>query len=182
MKEPDFSVFPVLETGRLVFRKLLLSDAPEIYRLRSDLNVAALTGIVPSSCMDDAIAHINKIEKLVQENTSIYWAISHKEDPVLIGTICLWNFDIPHDTVEIGYELLPEYRGKGLAVEAIRCVTGFGFDKMGASCISAFPSEANKPSVKLLEKVGFKHTGHHHKNMHTNVAGLLTFVLDRGRI
>ena len=181
MKAPDFSVFPVLETDRLKLRRLVLSDAPEIYRLRSDLEVAVLTGIVPASSIDDAIAHIHKIEKLVSENVSMYWAISFKEDPALIGTICLWNLDIPQETVEIGYELLPEFRGKGIAAEAIRCVTNFGFDEMGAKSITAFPSEANAPSVKLLEKLGFKPADHDHKNEHTNVAGLLTFVLDRQR-
>jgi RimJ/RimL family protein N-acetyltransferase len=178
MKAPDFSIFPVLETDRLVLRKLSLSDAPEIYRLRSDLAVAALTGIVPSLNIDDAIVHINKIEKLVFENVSIYWAISIKQDPALIGTICLWNLNIPEETVEIGYELLPEFRGKGLAAEAIKCVTGFGFDKMGAKKIIGFPSETNAPSVKLLEKLGFKLSDHHEHNEHTNVAGLLTFVLN----
>lgn len=181
MKALDFSIFPVLETDRLVLRRLVLSDAPEIYRLRSDLAVAALTGIVPSSTIDDAIAHINKIEKLVSENASVYWAISYKQDPALIGTICLWNFDIPQETVEIGYELLPEYRGKGLAAEAIKCVTTFGFDEIGARSITAFPSEANVASVKLLEKLGFKPADNEYQNDHTNVAGLLTFVLDRER-
>ncbi|HMI05544.1 MAG TPA: GNAT family N-acetyltransferase [Pedobacter sp.] len=179
MKAPDFSLFPVLETDRLVLRKLVLSDAPEIYRLRSDLAVAALTGIVPSLNIDDAIAHINKIEKLVFENVSVYWAISYKQDPALIGTICLWNLDIQGETAEIGYELLPEFRGKGLAAEAIKCVTRFGFDKMEAKSIIGFPAEANTPSVKLLEKLGFRLSENDQQNEHTNVAGLLTFVLDR---
>jgi ribosomal-protein-alanine N-acetyltransferase len=177
MKAPDFLVFPLLETERLSLRKLSLNDAPEIYRLRSDLEVAALTGIVPALSIDDAIAHINKIEKLIFENFSMYWAISYKGDPALIGTICLWNFDIPNETVEIGYELLPGFRGKGLAAEAIKCVTSFGFDKLGAKIITAFPSEANTSSVKLLEKLGFKRSDNDHQNEHTNVAGLLIFVL-----
>lgn len=181
MKARDFSAFPVLETERLILRKLSLSDAPEIYKLRSDLAVAALTGIVPASGIDDAIAHINKIEKLIFENASIYWAISYKQDPALIGTICLWNFDVAQETVEIGYELLPEFRGKGLAAEAIKSVTSFGFDKMGVKSIVGFPSEDNAPSVKLLEKLGFRLSANDHQNEHTNVAGLLTFVLDRER-
>lgn len=179
MKTPDFLVFPALETERLILRKLALSGAPEIYRLRSDSEVAVLTGIVPALSIDDAIAHINKIEKLISEEVSTYWAISYKGDPALIGTICLWNFDIPNETVEIGYELLPEFRGKGIAAEAIKCVTSFGFDKIGAKSITAFPSEANTPSVKLLEKLGFKRADHDYHNEHPNVAGLLTFVLNR---
>lgn len=111
----------------------------------------------------------------------MYWAISYKQDPALIGTICLWNFDIPQETVEIGYELLPEFREKGLAAEAITCVTSFGFNKIGTRSITAFPSEANVASVKLLEKLGFKSADNDYQNDHTNVVGLLTFVLDRER-
>lgn len=182
MKAPDFSKFPALETERLVLRKLALSDAPEIYRLRSDLEVAVLTGIVPALSIDDAIAHINKIEKLTFKNVSMYWAISYKGDPALIGTICLWNFDIPNETVEIGYELLPEFRGKGIAAEAIKNVTSFGFGKIGAKSITAFPSVDNAASVRLLEKLGFKPADNDYQNEHTNVAGLLTLVLNRERI
>lgn len=55
MKPLDFSTFPVLETDRLVLRRLSLEDAPVIYQLCSDVDVAALTGNAPFLHINEAI-------------------------------------------------------------------------------------------------------------------------------
>src|SRR5689334_22699067 len=117
MKQLDFSIFPVLKTSRLVLRELSAQDALQIHSLRSDPKIASMTGRVPSTGIEDAMVHIYKVKKLVENNVSVYWAISLLEDPTLIGTICLWNFDLENAVVEIGYELLPEFQGKGIMRE-----------------------------------------------------------------
>jgi len=177
MRQPDFSIFPVVETERLKLRKLLLDDAAEIYQLRSDLKIAALTGRTPATSLNDAISFIHKIEKFVDENQSIYWAISFKDAPSLIGTICLWNFDLQNETVEIGYELLPQFQNKGIMAEAIVHILNYGFKTIKVKMITACPSDDNPRSVKLLEKVGFKLASDSYQNTHENVPGLLTFTL-----
>jgi len=177
MRQPDFSIFPVVETERLKLRKLLLDDAAEIYQLRSDLKIAALTGRIPATSLNDAISFIHNIEKFVEENQSVYWAISFKDAPSLIGTICLWNFDLQNETVEIGYELLPQFQNKGIMAEAIVHILNYGFKTIKVKMITAFPSDDNPRSVKLLEKVGFKLASDSYQNTHENVPGLLTFTL-----
>jgi len=103
MEQLDFSNFPVLETDRLILRRLSLEDAPVIYQLRSDVEVAALTGKAPFIHIDEAIAYINKIDHLINNDESIYWVVSYKGDKVMIGAACLWNFDNKNGTVELGY-------------------------------------------------------------------------------
>jgi ribosomal-protein-alanine N-acetyltransferase len=176
MKQPDFSIFPVLETDRLVLRRLSLNDAEEIYQLRSDIEVAALTGRAPSASISEAIAYIDKIDKLINNNECIFWVVSYKDAPDLIGAVCLWNFDIANRTVEIGYELLEQFQGKGIMGEVIARVLKYALDAMGVEKVVAFPSSENPPSVKLLEKLGFKQTPGHFKNTHVNVPGMLTYI------
>jgi len=60
MKQLDFSTFPVLETDRLVLRRLSLEDAPVIYQLCSDVDVAALTGKAPFLHINEAIQTLIK--------------------------------------------------------------------------------------------------------------------------
>lgn len=57
MLQPDFSNFPLLETNRLILRRLSLDDAEEIYHLRSNAEVAALTGKAPFVGVGEAIAY-----------------------------------------------------------------------------------------------------------------------------
>lgn len=177
MKQPDFSTFPVLETDRLVLRRLSLEDAPVIYQLRSDVEVAALTGKAPFLHINEAVAYINKIDNLINNDESIYWVASYKGDNAMIGAACLWNFDIQNETVELGYELLPEFQGKGIMVEIITCILRYAFEVMGIKTIVACPSSDNPPSVKLLEKMGFEIVQSDYQNTHVGVPGMLTYIL-----
>lgn len=179
MHQPDFSSFPVLETERLVLRSLSLNDAEEIYQLRSDVEVAVLTGRALCVSIDDALAYLGKIESLINKNECILWAVSSKEAPALIGVVCFWNFDIPKGTIEIGYELLERFQGKGIMGEAIVRILKYAFDVMGVKTITAFPSGENSSSVRLLEKLGFRLAPGHFKNTHINVPGMLTYTLSR---
>lgn len=176
MKQLDFSTFPVLETDRLVLRRLSLEDAPVIYQLRSDVEVAALTGKAPFLHINEAIAYINKIDNLINNDESIYWVASYKGDNAMIGAACLWNFDLHNETVELGYELLPEFQGKGIMVEIITGVLQYAFEVMGIKTIVACPSSDNPPSVKLLEKMGFEIASRDYQNTHVNVPGMLTYI------
>lgn len=179
MRQPDFSNFPVLETNRFILRRLSLNDAEEIYQLRSNAEVAALTGKAPFEGVGEAIAYIDKIDNLINKNECIFWAVSGREEPTLIGAICLWNFDIPNGTVEIGYELLKGFQGKGIMGEVIVQILKYAFDVMGVETITAFPSCENPSSVRLLEKLGFGRAPGHFKNTHINVPGMLTYIFSR---
>lgn len=156
MQQPDFTNFPILVTERLILRKLADTDVAEVHRLRSNPEVNKLVGRAGSATVTDTIAFINKIESLIANNESIYWAICLKEQNTLIGTVCFWNFDIENSQIETGYELLPEFQGKGLMLEAVKKVLAYGFDNLQAKIITAFPSANNAKSITLLEKINFE--------------------------
>ncbi|SMD18523.1 GNAT family N-acetyltransferase [Pedobacter nyackensis] len=179
MRHPNFSKFPTLTTSRLILRKLSLNDAAVIYQLRSDIEVTSLIGKKPFTSLDEATAHIKRIENLINNNECILWGISYQDSKALIGAICLWNFDIPAETVEIGYELLPEFQKKGIMAEAVARILEYGFDTMGAKTIVAFPSAKNPASVTLLEKAGFKLAPGNFKHIHTDVEAMLTYVISK---
>lgn len=177
MKRPDFSEFPTLSTSRFTLRKLSLNDAEVIYQLRSIEEVAVLTGRKPCASLDEATAYLKKIENLINNNECIFWGVSYKESTALIGAICLWNFDLADETVEIGYELLPQFQGKGIMAEVVARIVEYGFDAMGVKTIVAFPSGKNPASIKLLEKTGFKLAPGNYKHTHTDVEAMLSYII-----
>lgn len=173
----NFSIFPALETTRLNLRRLSLTDAQAIYELRSDHEVARLTGREPARSIHDAKAYIQKIENLFNENACVFWAISYKGQSALIGALCFWNFEINNKSIEIGYELLPEFQKKGIMAESLKAIINFGFENIGADMITAFPSVHNPSSVSILEKLNFKLVHNTFQHTHENVEGMLTYVL-----
>jgi [ribosomal protein S5]-alanine N-acetyltransferase len=158
MQPLNLTPFPELITGRLMLKQLELSDDTAIFTLRSDEKVNQFLYREKAKTIKDAQDFILKINKSIANNESIYWAIKLKENNELIGTICFWNIELKESIVEIGYELLVDYQGKGLMQEALLAAINYGF-KIGFKTINACPSAANLPSIKLLERNNFKLIG-----------------------
>jgi ribosomal-protein-alanine N-acetyltransferase len=93
------------------------------------------------------------------------WAIVLKSSGRMIGTCGFTAFDCPHDAAEIGYVLNPDYRGQGIAPEAVRAVLAFGFDKLALHRIEARFIEGNEASLRVMEKVGMRFEGYRREAM-----------------
>jgi ribosomal-protein-alanine N-acetyltransferase len=156
----NFTPFPELKTEQLHFRQLTFEDANEIFRLRSDERVNRFLTRNQYKTLEDAGAFINKINRGINNNEAIYWVITFKNDNKLIGTICLWNIQPENYRAEIGYELNPDFWGKGIMKEAIPKIIEYGFETMNLHSIEADLDPGNVQSVMLLEKNGFIKEGH----------------------
>jgi ribosomal-protein-alanine N-acetyltransferase len=156
----SFTPFPVLNTERLFLRKLSIDDANEIYFLRSDERVNKYIDRPRATSLEEAHNFINKTNHAIENNECIDWAITFKDNSRLIGSICLWNISIEENNAEVGYELLPDFQGKGIAEEAMVAVLDYGFNIMSLNKIEAYTHKENSSSTKLLEKFKFKRDLH----------------------
>jgi|WetSurMetagenome_2_1015567.scaffolds.fasta_scaffold46743_5 [ribosomal protein S5]-alanine N-acetyltransferase len=156
----SFSPFPILKTERLILRKLSLDDAEEIFVFRSDDEVNKYLDRPRTKDIDEAIAFINKVNTSIANDILFYWGICLKDNPTLIGTICLWNLNEEENKAEVGYELHPGFHGKGIAKEALSKIIKFGFDDMQLDKIEAYTHKENLASTRLLEKFGFARDPH----------------------
>lgn len=173
MVSNNFSSFVPLTTPNFVLRQLTLADQDEIFILRSDQRVLEYLDIPAAKSLDDAIKFINKINSEDFNNEWVYWAISFKGEPKLVGTICLWNISEDKTSADIGFTLLPEFQAKGIMQEVIPIVLNHGFTTMDLGKIHGEVSPRNIKSIKLLEKFGFLCT-RESKNT-------LIFTLDRNK-
>ena len=152
----NFTPFPVLKTGRLTLRQLKSSDDKEIFALRSSDQVNKYLDRKAARSIEDARIFIRAINENIQKNDSIYWGITLNGTDKLIGTICLFELAEDLSKGEIGYELLPEFQGKGIMQEAASKVVLFGFQQVGLASIEAHTHSGNQSSTRLLEKLSFK--------------------------
>jgi ribosomal-protein-alanine N-acetyltransferase len=173
----NFSRFPELTTKRLVLREIDVADAALIHRLRSDEVTNVLIDRENSNGVEDALLFIDSIKNNFKRNEGVYWIICFQNTPDLIGTVGYWNFDLPNETAEIGYELLAGFRGRGIMSEVLPRMIQFGFEEMKLKSITACTTEQNSRSVKLLEKFGFRLSSSGHDDTDGNVPGMLTFIL-----
>ena len=148
--------FQSLNSKRLILRKPGLDDAKAIFNLRSNEQVNQYLDRQAATSIGDAIIFIETILAVINKNEGCYWAICLKENPEPVGTICCFDFSSDQTTAEVGYELHPFHQHKGIMQEALTTVLHYGFQVLQLKSITAFPSADNLPSIRLLERNGFK--------------------------
>jgi len=158
-----FQPFPEIKTGRLLLRKIKVSDVDEVLFLRSDKTVNKFIERPENRKTKnkaDALKFIEKIITEIENNKSISWEITFINNPKMIGSICLWNFSKNLKIAEVGYSLYPEFQNQGIMNEVLNCVVNFGFSELCLDKIEAFTHRKNEPSKRLLEKNGFTFIDH----------------------
>lgn len=151
----DFSVYPILYTQRLRLRALAEEDIPQLLLLRSNKEVNRFLDRPVPAGAEDVRHFIEKISMGIRDKHCFYWAVAEGDRNGLIGTVCLWNIDTRRGSAEIGYELYPDYWGRGLMQEAVAAVLDFGFEQLGLQAFIAVLDRANERSVKLLKRNQF---------------------------
>ncbi|WP_284651423.1 GNAT family N-acetyltransferase [Flavobacterium terrisoli] len=151
----ESKTFPILTTERLTLRRLSKSDSEEILQLRSNPEINKYLDRKPSKTLEDALNFIKKIAEN-ESDDFFYWAITETGKPKLIGTICLFEFLSDPKKCEIGYELLTEYQGQGIMVEAAKKIVEYASETLGLKMIDAITHKENQSSTGLLLKLGFK--------------------------
>lgn len=151
----SFTPFPILETENLLLRRIEQRDANDLFEMRKDPRMHEYTDTKADEIIDDTKSYIDKMNKGVDDDKWIIWAIEHKQANKVIGTISIWNFDSEQQSGELGYGIIPDYQGKGLMKEALLSVVKYGFDKLNLNAIDAYTEENNLRSTKLLEKCDF---------------------------
>jgi ribosomal-protein-alanine N-acetyltransferase len=160
----NFTPFPILETERLVLRRVNENDVNEVFALRSNPETMKYIPRPLVKSTDDALEHIAMIESKITNNEGINWAITYKDNPKLIGIIGHYRIKPEHFRAEVGYMLLPEFNGKGIVTEAVQEVVKYGFNEMKLHSIEAIIDPENFGSEKVLQKCGFIKEAHLKEN------------------
>ncbi len=146
--------------GPMFLRTVQLDDVELYVRMRCDpVMMAELGGPQPREGIPA------KVERDVRQATSdIEWITMVVPDDtrpdVVAGTVALWSHDDHGKTIsEIGWMILPEFQGRGLAKQAVRLLLERARDDGRWGPVHAFPAVTNAPSNGICRSVGFTLVG-----------------------
>lgn len=89
-----------------------------------------------------------------------WWAFIERETGRLVGAGCIQYLGRdPANPHEIGWRLVPDKWGQGLASEAARAMAGWAFEALGARSLVAVCLPENVDSAKLMRKLGMRYRG-----------------------
>ncbi|MBK1897602.1 GNAT family N-acetyltransferase [Chryseobacterium paridis] len=152
-----------LETERLILRKLEESDAERLFLLDSNPEVVKYVGTPPQTDIKESENVIKMIQQQYTDNGVGRLAVIEKESNLLIGWSGLKfitkEINGYNNIYELGYRFMPEFWGKGYAIESARATLDFGFNDLNREIIYACAHNENDGSNHILKKLGFEKTG-----------------------
>ena len=145
----------VLETDKLILRRLSANDAEFILRLLNDPSWLNFIGDMGTRTIEDVRNYILKgpVEMYSRHGFGLY-LVETKSNGVSVGICGLIKRDSLED-VDIGFAFLPEFRNRGYAYEAASATMEYGKETFDLNRLLAITSSDNNVSGKLLEKLGF---------------------------
>jgi ribosomal-protein-alanine N-acetyltransferase len=157
--EDIYGDLPVLETKRLVLRKITLQDLKDMHEYASNENVSKYVTWNRHRTLSETKEFILFILKHYKQKKITPWGIEYKENGKFIGTIDMVWWQPIHKSAEIGYALSQDYWGKGIMTEAAKKLITFGFEKMDLVRIQARCFTENIGSERVMVKSGMTYEG-----------------------
>ena len=169
----------VLETERLILRRLDEGDADFIFELVNDPDWLRYIGDKGVKTLDDARTYIRTGPVAMYERVGFgLYLVESKESGAPIGICGLIKRDTLKD-VDIGFAFLPAFRAQGYAREAAAATLAYARDVLHLPRVIAITSPDNHDSARLLEKIGLRfETMQRHGNETHDVR---VFGIDLGR-
>ncbi len=148
-----------LETPHLYLRQWQASDFAVFAQINADPEVMRYFPKVLSTELSDVIAR--KCRQLIADHGWGFWAVGlkHSSKPAdnFIGFVGLndTHADLSFaPSVEIAWRLSKDYWGQGYATEAAQAAVHFAFEELKLSEVVAFTAVINRPSQKVMQRIG----------------------------
>lgn len=151
---------PVIRSARLDLRAYGAGDAGLVCELLASAgNPEALPPGAPSDPGDVAGWLAEGVNRPRQEGTGVHLMMLDRTAGRIVGSIGLFHADWEVGSVEIGYGVRGDERGKGYASEALGAVARWALTEGGIQRAWLTANTDNVASVRVAEKAGFRREG-----------------------
>lgn len=159
----------ILETRRLLLRKLKIGDVADFVEYRSDSDVCKFQGFEPLT-EEKAIEYIEELKdgEFGEAGKWFQLGIELKSENKLIGDVGLKPAKDNTKIVEFGLSLSMFYQGSGYAREAVAGICDFLFGEMKIHHIYGTTDTENLSCIRLCESLNFQCEGKLRQNFWDN--------------
>jgi RimJ/RimL family protein N-acetyltransferase len=119
--------------------------------------MAELGGPLPREGIEAKVAR--DVRQAAAGTAWIKMIIPGEAVPAVAGSVVLWSREDGEPLSEIGWMVLPEFQGRGLAKRAVRMLLELARDDGRWGLVHAFPAITNAPSNGICRSVGFRFAG-----------------------
>ncbi len=150
---------PVLQTNRLILRRMQRSDSRDMFEYAKDPTVTRFLTWDPHPDEAYTRRYLTYVSSRYKAGEFFDWALILNGENKMIGTCGFTRIDCKNRLGEAGYVLNKNYWGRGLATEALQRVVQFAFEVLGLDRVESRFMEGNIPSKRVMEKAGMTFEG-----------------------
>jgi len=154
-----FPEFPVIETERLILRKIGVEDAEDIFEYAKVPEVSEFLPWYPHKAIEDSKNFIIYAEEKFKTDDSLIFGIEIREEKKIIGCIEVRGWRSENNCADVGYVLSKDYWNKGILTEVLKSLIKFCFEELNLNRVEAHCEEENIGSWRVMEKCGMKQEG-----------------------
>jgi RimJ/RimL family protein N-acetyltransferase len=163
MQPPILKDFPEsFETERLLIRSPLPGDGPEMHAAVNE-SLGELTPWMPwpkeHRTVEDSEASVRRARARFVAREDLMLLLLLKGTETLVGSSGLHRIDWGVPKFEIGYWCRTRFAGQGYVTEAVRGITAFAIEALGARRLEIRCDSRNLPSARVAEHAGFRLEG-----------------------
>ncbi len=140
---------------RTNIRPILISDAQDLFAIRSDAEVNRFIERNAYEALSQATEFIDTLHEKMPKGEWFVLGVEDAKSGKLIGTVCLFGFNEDRTVGELGYELSPLYQGKGVMTETLELFLNWIKSEQLAQKLNACIHAQNEASKRLIQKLGF---------------------------
>jgi Acetyltransferases, including N-acetylases of ribosomal proteins len=137
-------------------RDVELGDVEAYVRMRCDpVMMAELGGPLPRDGIEAKVR--SDVDAAAADTAWMKMIVPDESAPEQVaGAVCIWSHEEHGDVLsEVGWMVLPEFQGRGLAKQAVRMLLEQAREAGRWGKVHAFPGTSNGPSNGICRSLGF---------------------------
>jgi [ribosomal protein S5]-alanine N-acetyltransferase len=150
----------VATTARCTLRLLRPEDAEPLQRLYGDPDAMRYVGSDGTArTPEQTVAGVGRLIDHQRRHGFSLWAVVESDSGEVIGVAGLVLVELVGPEVEVVYELVRDHWGRGIATEVAGACLAVAFEQLRLTRVVALSYPENRPSVRVMEKIGMRDDG-----------------------
>jgi [ribosomal protein S5]-alanine N-acetyltransferase len=151
--------FPAFITQRLHLRRIEQRDVSGLHACFGDQEAMRFWNFPASRTPADTEKTLAWLAKTTSPYDHLAWAIADQAKDQCIGMVNYHHREARNKRLELGYFIAPRHQGQGFGTEAVQSVLDYCVGRLGVHRVQAFIHPDNRPSIRLVERLGFRCEG-----------------------
>lgn len=141
--------------GGVELRQFRRDDADTARELSQDPYVPMIGTLPPRATAEQAELWVERQRARHAEGAGFSFAVVDTAQGRCVGFVGLRLRESGAGRATVGYAIAPSFRGRGLAADAVRAVTGFAWSLPAIHRIELFIEPWNTASIRTAERAGY---------------------------